>query len=85
MQCRERGLDVKPPQTAARIIDKLVGELLEGECTNPTFLTEHPQLMSPLAKWCALLCSNLQELQSMMQESCWIVLPWPELAPRHTA
>ena len=52
-QCRQRGLDVKPPQTAARLIDKLVGELMEVECTDPTFLTEHPQLMSPLAKWCA--------------------------------
>lgn len=28
-----------------------VGEFLEEQCTNPTFICDHPQLMSPLAKW----------------------------------
>jgi lysyl-tRNA synthetase, class II len=39
-----------PPLTTARMIDKLVGEFIESRCINPTFITEHPQLMSPLAK-----------------------------------
>ena len=30
---------------------QLVGEYLEETCINPTFITEHPQVMSPLAKW----------------------------------
>ena len=51
VQCKERGLVCQAPQTHARLIDKLVGELLEGLCMNPTFLCDHPQLMSPLAKW----------------------------------
>jgi len=33
------------------LIDKLVGELIETKCKNPTFIIDHPQLMSPLAKW----------------------------------
>lgn len=30
---------------------KLVGEFLEVTCINPTFICDHPQIMSPLAKW----------------------------------
>jgi lysyl-tRNA synthetase class 2 len=33
------------------LIDKLVGEFIEVNCKNPTFLIDHPQIMSPLAKW----------------------------------
>ena len=40
-----------PPQTNARMLDKLVGEFIEEKCINPTFITEHPQMMSPLAKY----------------------------------
>ncbi len=30
---------------------QLVGEFLEEQCINPTFICDHPQVMSPLAKW----------------------------------
>jgi lysyl-tRNA synthetase class 2 len=45
--------DVKcpPPQTTARLLDKLVGEFLEPTCVNPTFIINQPEIMSPLAKW----------------------------------
>ena len=46
----ERGVDCPPPRTTARLLDKLVGELLESQCLNPTFICDHPRLMSPLAK-----------------------------------
>jgi len=39
-----------PPHTTARLLDTLVGEFLEDNITNPTFITEHPEIMSPLAK-----------------------------------
>jgi lysyl-tRNA synthetase class 2 len=39
------------PRTIARLLDKLVGEILEPDCINPTFIMDHPQLMSPLAKY----------------------------------
>uniref|UniRef100_A0A1J3FTW9 Lysine--tRNA ligase n=2 Tax=Noccaea caerulescens TaxID=107243 RepID=A0A1J3FTW9_NOCCA len=44
--------DVKcaPPMTTARLLDKLVGHFLEGTCVNPTFIMNHPEIMSPLAK-----------------------------------
>ena len=32
------------------MIDKLVGEYLESTCLNPTFICDHPKIMSPLAK-----------------------------------
>uniref|UniRef100_A0A1D1ZZ14 Lysine--tRNA ligase n=1 Tax=Auxenochlorella protothecoides TaxID=3075 RepID=A0A1D1ZZ14_AUXPR len=50
-QCRRRGVECPPPQSTARLLDKLVGEFLETGCTNPTFICDHPQIMSPLAKW----------------------------------
>ncbi|MCL7047525.1 hypothetical protein MKW94_008968 [Papaver nudicaule] len=44
--------DVKcpPPQTTTRLLDKLVGHFLEETCVNPTFIINHPGIMSPLAK-----------------------------------
>ncbi|RVW63418.1 Lysine--tRNA ligase [Vitis vinifera] len=30
---------------------QLVGHFLEETCVNPTFITNHPEIMSPLAKW----------------------------------
>jgi len=49
--CVVKGVECSPPRTAARLLDKLVGEYLEEACINPAFITEHPQVMSPLAKW----------------------------------
>lgn len=45
-------LDVKisPPHTLNRLIDGLIGEFVEPLCIQPTFLINHPQIMSPLAK-----------------------------------
>ncbi|TGZ83216.1 lysyl-tRNA synthetase [Ascodesmis nigricans] len=49
--CAEHKIDCSPPQTNARLLDKLVGEFIEETCINPTFITGHPQMMSPLAKY----------------------------------
>jgi lysyl-tRNA synthetase class II len=38
-------------QSTARLLDKLVGEFVESELINPGFICDHPQIMSPLAKW----------------------------------
>mmetsp|Transcript_87279 Transcript_87279/g.170792 ORF Transcript_87279/g.170792 Transcript_87279/m.170792 type:complete len:274 (-) Transcript_87279:23-844(-) len=48
---QEHGLECSPPQTTARLLDTLVGEYLEDNIINPTFITEQPQIMSPLAKY----------------------------------
>ena len=47
----QHGVNCPPPQTPARLLDKLVGEFLESQCVSPTYICDHPQLMSPLAKW----------------------------------
>lgn len=44
-------VECTPPLTNARMLDKLVGEYIEEVCVNPTFITGHPQMMSPLAKY----------------------------------
>ena len=47
---KKMNVECSPPLTNARMLDKLVGEFIEETCINPTFITEHPQMMSPLAK-----------------------------------
>lgn len=37
-------------ESTTRMLDKLVGHFLESECMNPTFITDHPVILSPLAK-----------------------------------
>ncbi|KAK4430239.1 Lysine--tRNA ligase, cytoplasmic [Sesamum alatum] len=49
--CLKFDIKCPPPQTTARLLDKLVGHFLEETCTNPTFIINHPEIMSPLAKW----------------------------------
>jgi lysyl-tRNA synthetase class 2 len=49
--CKYHNVDCANPRSSARLIDKLVGEFLESKCQNPTFITDTPSLMSPLAKW----------------------------------
>ncbi|XP_034052815.1 lysine--tRNA ligase isoform X2 [Gymnodraco acuticeps] len=49
--CAKKGVECPSPRTTARLLDKLVGDYLEVTCINPTFICEHPQIMSPLAKW----------------------------------
>ncbi|KAJ3036595.1 lysyl-tRNA synthetase [Rhizophlyctis rosea] len=48
--CTKHNVDCSAPRTSARLLDKLVGDFIETQCISPTFITEHPQMMSPLAK-----------------------------------
>ena len=49
--CKKHEVECPSPRTTARLLDKLVGEYLEETCINPTFICDHPQIMSPLAKY----------------------------------
>lgn len=49
--CTKFEIECPPPHTSARLLDRLVGQFLEEKCVNPTFICDHPQIMSPLAKW----------------------------------
>jgi lysyl-tRNA synthetase class 2 len=48
--CEENGVSCPEPKTVARLIDKLTGHFIEPKCVNPTFIINHPRVMSPLAK-----------------------------------
>jgi lysyl-tRNA synthetase, class II len=50
--CKKMGVECANPRSSSRLIDKLVGEYLESKCIGkPTFIIDHPVIMSPLAKW----------------------------------
>lgn len=49
--CAKFEIKCPPPHTTARLLDKLVGHFLEETCVNPSFIINHPEIMSPLAKW----------------------------------
>jgi len=49
--CKDKNVECANPRTAARLIDKLVGDFLEVQCVSPVFIIDHPQMMSPLSKW----------------------------------
>lgn len=49
--CVKHNVECSAPRTTPRLLDKLVGEYLEESCVNPTFIIDHPQIMSPLSKW----------------------------------
>ncbi|WFD32084.1 lysine--tRNA ligase [Malassezia sp. CBS 17886] len=46
----KHNVECSAPRSATRLIDKLVGEYIESQCINPSFIVGHPQIMSPLAK-----------------------------------
>lgn len=49
--CNKFNVDCPEPKTTSRLLDKLCGEYVECKCVSPTFIIEHPQIMSPLAKY----------------------------------
>ena len=49
--CKKNNIDCPEPKTTARLLDRLAGEYIEPKMVNPTFLIDHPQIMSPLTKY----------------------------------
>lgn len=49
--CTKHGVECPAPRTSARLLDKLVAHFLEEQFVSPTFLCDHPEIMSPLSKW----------------------------------
>lgn len=70
--CTKHEVECPAPRTTARLLDKLVGEFLEENCINPTFICDHPQIMSPLAKYhrSAAGLTERFELFVMKKEVC---------------
>ncbi len=48
--CTEFNVKCENPKTIPRLLDSLIGHFIEPQCINPTFLTNHPLIMSSLAK-----------------------------------
>ena len=48
--CDKQGVEVGSVITVPRLLDKLMGRLVEPELVQPSFLLHHPLVMSPLAK-----------------------------------
>jgi lysyl-tRNA synthetase class 2 len=46
----KRGIEISKPHTLTHVVDKLVSELVESKCIQPTFIYGHPKILSPLAK-----------------------------------
>jgi lysyl-tRNA synthetase class 2 len=49
-QCTKHTIECPEPLTVSRLLDRLVGHFIETDCINPTFIINHPLIMSPLAK-----------------------------------
>ncbi|XP_074111063.1 lysine--tRNA ligase-like isoform X1 [Cotesia typhae] len=40
--CIKHYVEYPPPRSTARLLDKLVGDLIKETCIHPTFITDHP-------------------------------------------
>jgi lysyl-tRNA synthetase class 2 len=49
-EMKARGLVADPNESRGKLIDKLLGDLLEPKLIQPTFLYDYPRVISPLAK-----------------------------------
>jgi lysyl-tRNA synthetase class 2 len=49
--CTKHQAECSPPHTNYRLLDALCGKFIEKDLTQPGFITDHPQIMSPLAKY----------------------------------
>ncbi len=48
--CSKYDIKIGPPHTPARLLDSLASHFIEPLCVNPTFVYDHPLVLSPLAK-----------------------------------
>ncbi|KAI8071594.1 Lysyl-tRNA synthetase [Gongronella butleri] len=48
--CLQNNISTQAPYTEARLLDKIISHVIEPQCTQPTFLYNHPLSLSPLAK-----------------------------------
>lgn len=48
--CKKNHVEVSNPITLPRVLDALIGHYIEPQCIQPTFIINHPKVMSPLAK-----------------------------------
>lgn len=77
--CDKHNVECSDPKTNARLLDKLVGEFIENQCINPSFIVGHPQVMSPLAKYHRSLpglCERFGETPSQQRTAFVVLIPY---------
>lgn len=50
-KCEQLDIKCNNPRTVSRLLDKLCDHFIESRIVNPTFIIDHPVIMSPLAKY----------------------------------
>ncbi|KAI9123051.1 hypothetical protein K1719_005940 [Acacia pycnantha] len=68
--CLKFDIKCPPPETTARLLDKLVGHFLDETCVNPAFIINSPEIMSPLAKWHRSKPGLAERLEFHVNELC---------------
>lgn len=48
--CVEHDIACSAPRTSGRLLNKLAAQFIEKHCIQPTFVMDHPEITSPLAK-----------------------------------
>jgi len=48
--CKELGMEIDPSMGTGKLIDEIFGEFVEANLIQPTFITDYPVELSPLAK-----------------------------------
>ncbi|CAE7455320.1 unnamed protein product [Symbiodinium sp. KB8] len=48
--CQSHGVPAEAPFTTARLLDAMISHWIEPTCMQPTFVTDHPIALSPLAR-----------------------------------
>ena len=49
-KCTKLKFNCNEPRTTSRLLETLIEELVESQCDQPTFVTGHPRIISPLAR-----------------------------------
>jgi len=74
--CRKHEVDLPVPATCSKLLDKLCGFFVEDKIRNPAFIGDHPQIMSPLAKY--------HRSKSEVTERCELFILGKEIANFYT-
>ena len=57
-KCKELEIEVTPPQTTPRLLDKLVEHFVERLCLNPSFICDQPPSTTAASPACASASSS---------------------------
>lgn len=77
-KCAELQVECADPKTTARLLDKLVEHFIEPKCQNPSFICDHPEICSPLAKFHRSI-SGLTERFELFVNSFELINAYTEL------